>query len=73
MTIQQLAQERDALEARVLSPDYTATERDVAVAADLIERYIDELQRLEETAAITEYLRGEAVSDKVLSYWSYHE
>ena len=46
------------------------TERDVALAAELVSQYIDELERLEETATVKPYLSSDAVADKVLSYWS---
>lgn len=58
-----------ALEARVLRDG--GTERDVAEAAELVERYIDELERLEKTATVKPYLSAEAVADKVTSLWSY--
>ena len=49
----------------------THTARDVALAAELVSQYIDELERLEKTATVKPYLSGDAVADKVLSFWSY--
>ena len=49
----------------------THTERDVAQVSELVSQYIDELERLEETATVKPYLSSDAVADKVLSYWSY--
>jgi hypothetical protein len=69
--LKQIAKKRDELEGRVLDPEYTATERDVAESAELVNLYIDELIRLEETATVAPFLSADAVADKVLSYWSY--
>jgi hypothetical protein len=65
--LKQIAKKRDELEGRVLDPEYTATERDVAEAAELVNLYIDELIRLEETATVEPSL-----SDDLLSLWSKH-
>jgi hypothetical protein len=63
--LKHIAKKRDELEGRVLDPNYTATERDVAEAAELVNQYIDELTRLEETATVEP-----SVSDDLLSLWS---
>ena len=64
---------RDEIVKRVIELENkpTHTERDVALAAELVSQYIDELERLEETATVKPYLSSDAVADKVLSYWSY--
>ena len=69
MTLSEIAKKRDELEARVLRDG--GTERDVAEAAELVQSYIDELERLENTVTVKPYLSADAVADKVLSYWSY--
>ena len=58
------------LEARVLRDG--GTERDVEIAAELVQQYVDELKGLEETATVKPYLSGDAVADKVSSFWSYN-
>jgi len=35
----------------------------------LVNKYIDELERLENTVTVTPYLKGDDVADKVLSWW----
>ena len=68
MKLQEIAKKRDELERRIATN--TATQRDVAEAAELVSKYVDELERLENTATVKPYLSADAVADKVLSYWS---
>ena len=68
MNIQQIIKRAAELEERVIMAG-TATERDVAQANELMNLYIDELERLEKTATVKPFLSADAVADKVLSYW----
>ena len=70
MTLLEIWAKAQVLEAKVLRDG--GTDRDVAEAAELASKYIDELKRLEETATVMPYLSADAVADKVLSYWSYN-
>lgn len=54
MNMRQISVLKKALEARVLSPGYVTTERDVAESAELVNQYIDELERLEIAATVRE-------------------
>lgn len=54
MNMRQISQAKAALIARVTCPGYQTTERDTAEAAELVNQYIDELERLEQTATVTE-------------------
>jgi len=51
MSIPQIVQRARELEARVIRAG-SATERDVAEARELVNKYIDELERLERTATV---------------------
>jgi len=44
-------------------------ERDVAEAGELMERYLDYLQDLEENAEVPHQLSLDEVADKVMWYW----
>ena len=47
----------------------THTARDLAEVQELIEQFLEHLEELERTATVKPYLSGNAVADKVLSYW----
>lgn len=53
------------LEDRIIAAG-TATERDMLMARELVNRYIDELQRLEETITVPPYMTGDEVADFIL-------
>lgn len=69
MNIPQIAQRARELEARVLTEDYQSTERDVAEARELVNQYIDELERLEKTAKPYKGADIEAIADKIIKRW----
>lgn len=54
MNMRQISAKKHELLERVNCPGYVATERDAAIAAELVSQYIDELERLEQTATVTE-------------------
>ena len=69
MNIKQIAQKVDELERRVTAEGYTATPRDLAEAQELVNQYIDELERLERIATVTPYLKADDVANKIMRYW----
>jgi len=69
MNLKQIAQKRDELERRVADPKYHATERDMVEAAELVSQYIDELERLEESATVKPYLTADTVADEISKRW----
>ncbi len=69
MNIPQIAQRARELEARVLTEDYQSTERDVAEARELVNQYIDELERLERIAKPYHGTDIEAIADGTLERW----
>lgn len=54
MNMRQITRKKNELLDRVLAPGYVATARDAAESAELVNQYIDELERLEKTATVTE-------------------
>ncbi len=50
MNMTQISQKKVILIGRVTAPGYQTTARDVAEAQELVNQYIDELERLEKTA-----------------------
>jgi len=50
MKMKLITQKKNELIDRVLSEGYDTSERDVAEAQELVNQYIDELERLENTA-----------------------
>ncbi len=50
MTMQEITQKKIILIGRVTTPGYQTTARDVAESQELVNQYIDELERLENTA-----------------------
>jgi len=50
MTMTEISQKKIMLIGRVTAPGYQTTARDVAEAGELVNQYIDELERLEQTA-----------------------
>lgn len=69
MKIQQILQRAQALVERVTTPDYPTSARDLAEANELVNLYIDELERLANTATVPPYLTGEQVADDILRRW----
>lgn len=69
MKIPQIAQRARELEIKVLTDGYQATERDVAEARELVNQYIDELERLENTATPYRGANIEAMTDSILAGW----
>lgn len=54
MNMQRITRKKNELLARVMTSGYVATARDAAESAELVNQYIDELERLEKTATVTE-------------------
>lgn len=54
MNMWQIGKKKRELIARVTASGYVATARDAAESAELVNQYIDELERLEKTATVTE-------------------
>jgi hypothetical protein len=52
--MRQIGAKKRELIARVLTPGYVATARDAAGSAELVNQYIDELERLEKIVTVTE-------------------
>lgn len=50
MSMTEIHNKKIILIGRVTSPGYQTTERDVAEAQELVNQYIDELEKLEQTA-----------------------
>ncbi len=69
MKIPQITRKARELEAKVLTDGYQATERDVAEARELVNQYIDELERLENTATPYRGADIEAIADKIIKRW----
>ena len=69
MKIKDIMKQAETLIERVTAPDYETTGRDVAESEELVNKYIDELERLENTVTVVPYLKGDDVADKVLSWW----
>lgn len=69
MTMQQITQRKRALLARVLAPGYVATERDAAEAAELVNQYIDELERLERTITPAKVTNIDKIANDILNRW----
>ena len=69
MNMQQISQKKGELVDRVLSDGYQATARDVAESQELVNQYIDELERMEKTATVKPFLSADEVANKILSWW----
>ena len=54
MNMQKITEWKHKLIERVTAPGYVATARDAAESAELVNQYLDELERLEKTATVTE-------------------
>lgn len=54
MNMHQIGKQMTALCEKVLEPGYQTTARDVALSAELINQYIDELARMETTVTVKE-------------------
>lgn len=68
MNLKQIVQKAAELEQRVLSAG-VANERDLAQAQELVSQYMDELERLENTATVRPYLSSDVVAEAVLKWW----
>lgn len=53
MKMDVITEKKNELITRVLSEGHVASERDVAEAQELVNQYIDELERLENTATVS--------------------
>lgn len=73
MSIFEIAQKARALETKVLRPDYQTTARNVSEAQELVSQYIDELERLEQTATITMVADIEPITTSILKGWYPHD
>lgn len=69
MNIEQIVQKSEDLRNKVTQPGYTATARDVAEAQELMSKYIDELERLENNVVVKPFLSSDVVADKILKWW----
>jgi len=69
MNISTISRKKKELEARVTADGYQTTARDVAEAAELVNQYIDELERLENTAVPSNTSNIEPVVKSILKRW----
>jgi hypothetical protein len=69
MKISIITQRKNELIDRVLSEGYNTTERDVAEAQELVNQYIDELERLENTATVYQSSNIEIVQTFAMIKW----
>lgn len=54
MKMKQISEWKHRLIERVTTAGYVATARDAAESAELVNQYIDELERMEKTVTVTE-------------------
>lgn len=57
------------LEARVLAPGYATSARDVAEAVELVNAYLDELERIEKTLTVSPVTDIDAITDAIIERW----
>lgn len=69
MNMTVISQRKNELIDRVLSEGYNTTERDVAESQELVNQYIDELERLERTAIIKPVSNIEIVQTFAIMKW----
>jgi thiamine biosynthesis lipoprotein ApbE len=69
MKMQEITRRKIELETRVTTPGHQTTERDVAEAQELVNQYIDELERLEQTAKPVKSSNIQTVIDFAMSKW----
>ena len=54
MNMKQVSKAANELIARVTTPGYVTTVRDAALSVEIVNQYIDELERMEKTVTVTE-------------------
>lgn len=69
MNIRQIATKRDEIESRVTEPGYKTTLRDVAESQELVNQYIDELERLEKIAIPAPVTDISPISETIIRRW----
>lgn len=69
MKMSVISQKKNELIDRVLSEGYNTTERDVAESQELVNQYIDELERLENSATVSPVSNIETVITFALMKW----
>lgn len=69
MTMYEISQWCNVLTVRVLTPGYQTTQRDAAEAAELVNAYIDELERLEKTAKPYSGADIKTIADDIVERW----
>lgn len=70
MTMQKVTERKQELLRRVLSNGYQAGERDVAEAAELVNVYIDELERLEGQISVTRQITDiDKTAARIIARW----
>ena len=69
MKMSAISQWCNELDARVLAPGYQVTERDAAESAELVNAYIDELERLEQIATPYTGADIEEIANNILERW----
>jgi hypothetical protein len=69
MKMSLISRKKIELEDRVLSEGYNTTERDLAEAQELVNSYIDELERLEDSAVPSPVSNIEPVVTFALVKW----
>lgn len=57
------------LEARVLTPGYETTPRDVAEAVELVNVYLDELERIERTLIVAPVTDIDEIANQIVERW----
>lgn len=69
MKMSAISQRANELVDRVLSDGYQATERDVSEAQELVNQYIDELERLEQVVKVESFSDISQTIDFIISTW----
>lgn len=69
MKMSLISKKKNELIDRVSAEGYNATERDVAEAQELVNQYIDQLERLESTATVSPVSDIEPVVTFALRKW----
>lgn len=69
MDMKTISRKANEFVARITADGYQATARDVAESQELVNQYIDVLERLENTATVKPFTDADKVADKILSWW----
>lgn len=69
MNITQIYAKKNEIEQRVMTPGYKATERDVAEAAELVNSYMDELERIESIITPSKITDIEPITNSIIKRW----